>query len=202
MSDFPRAAPSHCLSGQLRTLLGISVQRTSCVFRWQQHYWLTALLDVQPGDRILVLGCGSGLELSLCLAYGASRVVGFDPWLVKLAIAYRRNRAACLLGRLSLRHGALEALSGGIEPVNKVLCINTVEDVENRIGILRRLSDVIAAGGRIIIATDAQASLGGATALGEDTRLDMIGAGWTGTRVEALPRRRGFLVCTIGHQRC
>lgn len=200
MSDFPRAAPSQCPFGQLSALSGISAQRTSCAFRWQQHYWLTAFLDVQPGDRILVLGCGSGLELSLCLAYGAGRVVGFDPWLVKLAIAYRRNRAACLLGRLSLRHGGLEALSGGIEPVDKVLCINTVDHVENRIRVLRKLSAVVTAGGRIIIATDARASLRGATSIGEDTRLDMIGAGWVGTRVEALPRRRGSLVCTIGHR--
>ncbi|QRM35226.1 cyclopropane-fatty-acyl-phospholipid synthase family protein [Microvirga sp. VF16] len=180
MSEFPRAAPSQCLFGQ---------------------HWLTAFLDVQPGDRILVFGCGSGLELSLCLACGAGRVVGFDSWLVKLAIAYRRNRAAFLLGRLNLRHGGLEALSGGIEPVDKVLCINTVEHVENRIGVLRKLSTVVTAGGRIVIATDARASLRGTTALGEDTRLDMIGTGWTGTRVETLPRRRDSLVCTIGHRR-
>ena len=67
-------------------------------------------LDVQRGDRILAFGCGTGLGLSLCLACGAAKVTGFGPSLLKLMIAYRRNRAAYFVGRLNLRQGGPVAI--------------------------------------------------------------------------------------------
>jgi SAM-dependent methyltransferase len=67
-------------------------RRSSNVAR---NRWAVQLLDVQPADRVIELGCGPGVAIA-ALATRATRglVVGVDHSQVMIRQARRRNRAA------------------------------------------------------------------------------------------------------------
>ena len=74
-------------------------RRSSNVAR---NRWAVQLLDVQPADRVIELGCGPGVAIA-ALATRATRatrglVVGVDHSQVMIRQARRRNRAACQSG--------------------------------------------------------------------------------------------------------
>ncbi len=84
-------------------------RRSSNVAR---NRWAVQLLDVQPTDRVIELGCGPGVAIA-ALATRAIRglVVGVDHSQVMLRQARRRNRAAVRAGRVRLIHTPVESLS-------------------------------------------------------------------------------------------
>jgi len=99
-------------------------RRSSNVAR---NRWAVQLLDVQPTDRVIELGCGPGVAIA-ALAARAIRglVVGVDHSQVMIRQARRRNRAAVRAGRVRLIHTPVESLSVSDGPFNAALAVNTV----------------------------------------------------------------------------
>lgn len=85
------------------------------------------LLDVQPNERVVELGCGPGVAIA-ALAAQATRglVVGVDHSPVMIRQAHRRNRAAAEAGRVSLIEASVEGLTVEDGPFDAALAINTV----------------------------------------------------------------------------
>src|SRR5262249_61919292 len=75
-------------------------RRSSNVAR---NRWAVQLLDVQPTDRVIELGCGPGVAIA-ALATRATQglVVGVDHSQVMIRQARRRNTAAVRAGRVRL----------------------------------------------------------------------------------------------------
>ena len=70
--------------------------------------WVADVVDPAPGERILDVGCGRGILVSLLaerLTTGV--VVGIDRSTTMIAVAARRNRAAAEAGRVRLHAVAL-----------------------------------------------------------------------------------------------
>lgn len=65
-----------------------------------RHAWGVSLLGVEPGHRVLELGCGHGVALALLRDAGAAVVVGLDrsPTMVEAAIRRTGGRAEVVLG--------------------------------------------------------------------------------------------------------
>jgi SAM-dependent methyltransferase len=99
-------------------------RRSSNVAR---NRWAVQLLDVQPTDRVIELGCGPGVAIA-ALATRAIRglVVGVDHSQVMIRQARRRNRAAVRAGRVRLIHTPVESLSISDGPFDAALAVNTV----------------------------------------------------------------------------
>ncbi len=99
-------------------------RRSSNVAR---NRWAVRLLDVQPTDRVIELGCGPGVAIA-AFATRAIRglVVGVDHSQVMIRQARRRNRAAIRAGRVRLVHTPVESLSINDGPFDAALAVNTV----------------------------------------------------------------------------
>ena len=99
-------------------------RRSSNVAR---NRWAVQLLDVQPTDRVIELGCGPGVAIA-ALATRAIRglVVGVDHSQVMIGQARRRNRAAIRAGRVRLIHTPVQSLSISDGPFTAALAVNTV----------------------------------------------------------------------------
>ena len=94
-------AQFHHPTGAIGHVAGwIMGRRSSNVAR---NRWAVQLLDVQPTDRVIELGCGPGVAIA-ALATRAIRglVVGVDHSQVMIGQARRRNRAAIQAGRVRL----------------------------------------------------------------------------------------------------
>lgn len=135
-------------------------RRSSNVAR---NRWAVRLLDVQPTDRVIELGCGPGVALA-AIATRASRgmVVGVDHSQVMIRQARRRNRAAVRAGRVRLVRAPVGRLSIGDGPFDAALAVNTVGMWPDQITRLRELAALLRPGGRIALVS--QPRCPGATA--------------------------------------
>jgi len=124
-------------------------RRSSNVAR---NRWAVQLLDVQPTDRVIELGCGPGVAIA-ALATRAIRglVVGVDHSQVMIRQAQRRNGAAVRAGRVRLIHMPAERLSTIDGPFDVALAVNTVGLWPNPTARLRELGRLLRPGGRIAL---------------------------------------------------
>jgi len=135
-------------------------RRSSNVAR---NRWAVRLLDVQPADRVIELGCGPGVAIA-ALAARAVRglVVGVDHSQVMIRQARRRNRAAVRAGRVRLIHTPVQSLSISDGPFDAALAVNTVGMWPEPTARLRELARLLRPGGRIALVS--QPRCPGATA--------------------------------------
>jgi SAM-dependent methyltransferase len=128
-----------------------------------RNRWAVRLLDVQPTDRVIELGCGPGVAIA-ALATRAVRglVVGVDHSQVMIRQARRRNRTAVRAGRVRLIHAPVESLSISDGPFNAALAVNTVGMWPDPTARLRGLARLLRPGGRIALVS--QPRCPGATA--------------------------------------
>lgn len=135
-------------------------RRSSNVAR---NRWAVRLLDVQPTERVIELGCGPGVAIA-ALATRANRglVVGVDHSPVMIRQAHGRNRAAVRAGRVRLIHTSVENLSISEGPFDAALAVNTVGMWPDPTARLRELARLLRPGGRIALVS--QPRCPGATA--------------------------------------
>ena len=153
----PRSAGGH-VTGWIMS------HRSSNVSRGR---WAVELLDIQPDERVLELGCGPGVALASIAERLVSGVaIGVDPSSVMIRQARRRNAAAISAGRIELVCAAVEDLvpdgTALREGFDAVLAINNVgfwDQPELRLAGLR---SVVRPGGRVALVT--QPRCPGATA--------------------------------------
>jgi SAM-dependent methyltransferase len=128
-----------------------------------RNRWAVQLLDVQPTDWAIELGCGPGVAIA-ALATRATRglVVGVDHSQVMIGQARRRNRAAIQAGRVRLIHTPVERLSISDGPFDAALAVNTVGMWPDPTARLRELARLLRPGGRIALVS--QPRCPGATA--------------------------------------
>ena len=112
----------------------------------------TASLELQPGETVLDLGSGAGIDAILAArAVGPEgRVIGVDMTPQMLASA-RENAAAAGLTHVEFREGRLEALpvdDGSVDAVTSNCVINLVPD---KGAVFREISRVLKPGGRMVI---------------------------------------------------
>lgn len=167
-----------------------------------RNRWAVQLLDVQPTDRVVELGCGPGVAIA-ALATRASRglVVGVDHSQVMIGQASRRNRAAIKAGRVRLIHAPVESLAISDRPFDAALAVNTVGMWPDPTARLRELARQLRPGGRIALVSQPRCS--GATATTSAAAANELAGLLTGAGFEHLQTEVLDLdppaVCVLGH---
>jgi len=113
--------------------------------------WALEVLPLRATDRVLEIGCGNGVALSLiCAELTSGRITGVDRSATAIASAEKRNAAYVRAGRLSLVHAALS--DAPIEgPFDLALAINVNAfwiDPERELAAVRQ---VLAPSGRLLL---------------------------------------------------
>jgi cyclopropane fatty-acyl-phospholipid synthase-like methyltransferase len=113
--------------------------------------WAVETLAVRPDDRILEIGCGHGVAVSLvCARLDGGRIVAIDRSPTMIAMAERRNAAHVAAGRAALRAVALEAADFGGDRFDKVFAVN-VSPAWKVPGGLRKIKEVLAPEGALYL---------------------------------------------------
>lgn len=106
---------------------------------------------VRPGDRVLVVGCGSGRDL-LPFARMGCPTVGLDPSRRALDAAERALRRHGLLAELHQGFFETAALTGPFDVVwFSLLVYSLIPGREGRVAALRKAVSLLSAEGRVVI---------------------------------------------------
>lgn len=104
-------------------------------------------LSLQPSDRVLDVGCGTGALLErLAKRHSAARLAGVDPVPEMLANARRK-----VPPEVELREGWAERLPFESEQFDVVVSCNVFHYIREPDAALREMGRVLASGGRLII---------------------------------------------------
>jgi ubiquinone/menaquinone biosynthesis C-methylase UbiE len=133
--------------GLLGRLGGIIMSRTN-----RRHAaWAIGLLDVQPDNRVLEVGCGPGAAIQV-LAGSAQQTVGIDPSAEMLGQARQRNAAAIATGRIDLQQASADRLPYADGSFDMALAINSMQVWPDAMAGLQEIRRVIKSGGRVALA--------------------------------------------------
>jgi ubiquinone/menaquinone biosynthesis C-methylase UbiE len=193
-------AQFHRPTGALGHLAGwIMSRRSSNVAR---NRWAVQLLDVQPADRVIELGCGPGVAIAALASRATSGlVVGVDHSPVMIRQARQRNSAAIRAGKVRLIETPIESLSIADGPFDVALAVNTVGMWPEPTARLREIARLLRPGGRIALVS--QPRCAGATAATSAAAANelvglLTGAGFERLRTEVLDLDPPA-ACVIGH---
>ena len=167
----------------------------------QRNEWTLSLLDIQPDDRILEVGCGPG-ALILALATRATEglVVGIDPSPIMLRQAARRNAEAIREGRVQLRLGSATAIPFEEATFDKALSANSLPFWPDQEAGVKEMWRVLKPGGVIVIIlqprwarTDSEVK-----EIGTGLLALLSSVGFQQARMEFKPMKPIASVCALG----
>lgn len=115
--------------------------------------WVVSLLDLQPGDKVLEIGCGPGVAITYIIQQHPDVIVlGIDlsPEMVREAM--RRNAQAVRAGRVVLRQADVGDPLPFDTLFDKVFSVNSFPFWNEPVSALRNLRRSIKPGGCIALA--------------------------------------------------
>lgn len=154
----------------------------------ERNEWAISQLNLQPCDRVLEIGFGSGVTIQKMSEIVTNGVIwGIDHSEVMLRQASKRNQRAISAGRVRLVLTSVSQLPSFDDPFDKIVAVNNVQFWDNKTDVLRRLRGQLCTGG--IIALVHQPRIPGATEddatqAGERFARDLEMAGFKDIKVE------------------
>ena len=132
--------------GRLGELAGwVMSNRASNV---QRNRWTVDLLNVQPNDRILEIGCGPGIAAEACLQrLETGKYTGIDHSPVMLQQTARRNARGAHNGRLELHCGNLALLDSMAGGFDKVFSVNVAQFFDDKSQAFKSIKHIMRGGG-------------------------------------------------------
>lgn len=185
----------HGLGGQVAG--SVMAHRSSNLRR---NRWVVSLLDVQPTDRVLEIGCGPGVAIRELARFATDGLVyGIDHSEVMVKMATKRNAAAVRSGQVQIMNCSVENLPPLGEPLDSIVAINSMGLWPDPPRRLEELRERLRPGGQIAIAS--QPRCPGATAetserAGRGIEAALRTAGFGLTQMETLPLKPP-VVCVI-----
>ena len=123
----------------------------------ERFVWAVETLALDPSDRVLEVGCGHGVAVSLvCERLTSGRITAIDRSEKMIEMAARRNREHVAHGRAVLRTTALENADLGTERFDKVFAFNVAPfwlKPKEALAVVRRH---LAPGGTVYVFWDAR----------------------------------------------
>jgi protein-L-isoaspartate O-methyltransferase len=87
--------------------------------------WAVAILDIEPADRLLEIGCGRGVALALaCESLAGGTIAAVDRSRVMTAASRKRNAAHIAAGKATVRTVSLADAKFGEQRFDKIFAVN------------------------------------------------------------------------------
>lgn len=174
--------------------------------------WAITLMDIQPTDYVLDVGCGSGVAIKLVAQIAVEGfVAGVDYSEEMVRQARKRNAAAVRAGRVEIKHGDVAALPYDDESFDKVIATETFNFWPDPVANLQEVRRVLRPGGLVALAMEgskeapnwqklvAQADrMGLSIYSGVEMEEMLTAAGFSRAWFEAAPDKGWGWLCALG----
>jgi len=169
-----------------------------------RNLWTVELLDVQPTDNIVEIGCGPGLALEACLRKATQgNVLGLDHSQTMLDQSRRRNSAGYENGRLTLKLATLEDASLPEGTFDKICSANVVQFFPDQLASFRKILATLKSKGlsaTTYMPRNKNANRKDALVMAEKTAGYMEAAGFKKIRIEELEMNPVPAFCVLGER--
>lgn len=164
----------------------------------ERFVWAVETLELDPGDRVLEVGCGHGVAVSLvCERLGPKgRITAIDRSEKMIAAATSRNRAHVKSGRAVLEAVALEDADLGRQRFDKIFAFNCAPFWLAPKEALEIVRKHLAPGGAVYVFWDARRQ--SSTDLGKRLSERLLLGGFTIDRLLVKKLTPVPAVCVIG----
>ncbi|MDM7924404.1 MAG: class I SAM-dependent methyltransferase [bacterium] len=149
---------------------------------------VTAASGVRDGDRVLDIGCGTGLLSLRFLKAANCTVVGIDKSAGMRACFRRKIRGTALERRVEVRNGDAARLDPDLGRFDVIASTVTLHHVKNKLPMIRSIRSRLKPGGRFVIGDvdlDTTGSLADPKRLGRI--LDFLREEWIAAMADAGP---------------
>jgi SAM-dependent methyltransferase len=166
----------------------------------ERFVWAVETLEVRPADRLLEVGCGHGVAVSLvCEKLTTGTITAIDRSRKMIEMATRRNREHVDAGRASLEAIALEDADLGDRRFDKVFAFNVAPFWQRPKAALGAVREHLARDGAVYLFWDARHfAPEGARGLGNELADRLRQGGFSVDRVLVADLRPVPAVCAIG----
>jgi SAM-dependent methyltransferase len=114
--------------------------------------WTVDILDPQPADRVLEIGCGHGIAVDLVARrLDTGRVIGLDRSAKMIALAERRNAEHVSAGRARFVQAAIESWAPGQDAFDAAFAINVIAFASPDHGCHAAVRRALGPGGRFCL---------------------------------------------------
>jgi ubiquinone/menaquinone biosynthesis C-methylase UbiE len=167
-----------------------------------RNAWAVSLLNIQPSDNVLEIGCGPGLAIArMSELISSGQIVGIDHSEVMLEQARKRNAYSINRGRVELLLASVSDLPPLGLLFDKILSVNSIQYWGDSTAVLRILRRLMNPWGQIAIALQPRFQ----EATNEDTQgagREMVErlkeAGFSQVRLEIKPMKPISVACAVG----
>ncbi|MGQ0604550.1 MAG: class I SAM-dependent methyltransferase [Anaerolineales bacterium] len=187
--------------GHPRGLVGHLVGWAMAFKNRERTEWAVSLLNVQPADRVLDIGCGPGVAVQrIASAAPEGFVAGVDISEVMVTQATRRNIAAIHAGRVEVKQGAVERIPYSDQHFDKALAVNSYRFWPAPVENLKELRRTLKPGGLLAIIEQPMSKAGEASvpALRDELHSRLTGAGFRNIRLVTTPMKPATCVGALG----
>lgn len=170
----------------------------------KRNRWAVEQLAIEPGDRVLELGCGPGVGVRCAVDAGAREVLALDHSIEMIRQADWRNRSAVATGRVVFRLGGLETLRREDGPLDAAFMVNVVHFLPDRMQAFDMIGELLADGGRLAVVYQPRMRKVGEDELlagAEELATEMREAGFADVACHRLPLKPNAALCVVGYAR-
>jgi ubiquinone/menaquinone biosynthesis C-methylase UbiE len=168
----------------------------------QRSEWVISLLQIQPSDRVLEVGFGSGADIRRVTALATQGfIAGIDHSPVMVQQASDRNAAAIRAKQVDLRCTPADSIPYDNALFDKIFAINVAQFWLNPLEVLAELQRVLKPGGLLALAI--QPRIPNATEVtvqetGAFLMQILTTAGFESVHLETKPIQPVGVVCVLG----
>lgn len=192
----------HAQFGKPIGIVGGLVGHLMALENRERSLWVMDLLDIQPTDRVLEIGFGSGMDIRRAGRKASGGfVAGVDHSEVMVRQAKRRNRAGIQAGQVDLRLGEAHELPYPAEWFDRVFAIDSAPFWRNPLDAVLEIRRVLKKAGMVALAVQPRnpgATADTTRATGESLRRVLTEGGFADVRLEWRCLRPVPAVCAIG----
>ena len=165
----------------------------------ERQRWAVGQMRIAPDDRVLEIGCGRGVAVSLvCQRLGSGKITAVDRSAAMVRLASQRNRADINAGKAEIRQETFETADLPVGDFDKIFAVNVslfwLDTKPDQIDHVKRL---LAPQGTLYVLSE-RPTVQGAHAIAHKTGEVLRAYGFTAARTAATSSRGHSLICVSG----